>query len=84
MSQLEISLPNSIRLGGTPRWNPGPKTVYCIHESQIFEFSIYANDNYLGLGIERSEYNNTIKPELDKVMQWFQNNHLLANVDKTD
>ncbi len=55
-----------------------------VNSSKVFEFAIYADDTALIIGIERSEYNDTIKYELQKVMNWFTCNDLLVNVDKTD
>ncbi len=55
-----------------------------INSSKIFEFAIYADDTALIIGIDRREYNDTIKYELQKVMNWFTCNDLLINVNKTD
>ncbi len=55
-----------------------------VNSSEVFDFSIYADDMALSIGIERREYNKTIKHELQKVMDWFTCNDLLVNVNKTD
>ena len=55
-----------------------------VNSSKLFEFSIYADDTCLGIGIVNTKYNDTIKVEFNMVMNWFQNNHLLANAQKTD
>ena len=52
--------------------------------SEIFDFSIYADDTCLILGIEHSSYNETMKAELNKVVDWFSSNELLLNIGKTD
>ena len=55
-----------------------------VNSSEIFDFSIYADDTCLIIGICRNDYNDRIKTELQKVMAWFNCNDLLVNVDKTD
>ena len=55
-----------------------------IHSSSVFDFSIYADDTCLILGINREEYNNTVNNEIQNVMNWFTSNDLLVNVSKTD
>ena len=55
-----------------------------IHSSQKFDFSIYADDTCLILAIEKKEYNETMKNELNKVVDWFASNDLLLNITKTD
>ena len=55
-----------------------------VHSSSIFDFSIYADDTCLIIGIERSVYDDTIKNELNNVVDWFNSNELLLNIDKTD
>ena len=52
--------------------------------SNIFNFSMYADDTCLILGIKVSEYDNVMKSELPKVVDWFSSNELLLNSDKTD
>ena len=52
--------------------------------SEKFDFSIYADDTCLILGIEHSSYNETMKTELIKVVDWFSSNELLLNIGKTD
>ncbi len=55
-----------------------------VHSSKIFDFSMYADDTCLILGIERSIYDETMKTELDNVVDWFNSNELLLNINKTD
>lgn len=55
-----------------------------IHSSNVFDFSIYADDTCLILGIEREQYNNTVNSEIQKIFNWFNSNDLLVNVTKTD
>ncbi len=55
-----------------------------VHSSNIFDFSMYADDTCLILGIERSSYDETMKAEIDKVVDWFSSNELLLNITKTD
>ena len=55
-----------------------------VSSSKVFEFSIYADDTCLGISIVNGKYNDTIKFELKKVMDWFNDNQLLVNVSKTD
>lgn len=52
--------------------------------SSIFDFSIYADDTCLILGINRDGYDETMKSELERVVDWFSSNELLLNVMKTD
>ena len=52
--------------------------------SDKFDFSIYADDTCLILGIEHNSYNDTMKSELKNVVDWFSSNELLLNFDKTD
>ena len=55
-----------------------------IHSSNIFDFSMYADDTCLILGIERGKYDEIIKTELEKVVDWFSSNDLMLNINKTD
>ena len=55
-----------------------------IHSSKVFDFSIYADDTCLIIGLDRVQYDDTLKLELQKVMEWFTANDLLVNVSKTD
>ena len=52
--------------------------------SQIFDFSIYADDTCLILGIRSECYSEVMKSELQKVVDWFSSNELLLNFGKTD
>ncbi len=52
--------------------------------SNIFDFSIYADDTCLILGIKSTIYQETMKKELRKVVEWFSSNELLLNFGKTD
>ena len=52
--------------------------------SEKFDFSVYADDTCLILGIEHSSYSETMKTELIKVVDWFSSNELLLNIGKTD
>ena len=52
--------------------------------SQIFDFSIYADDTCLILGIRSECYSETMKSELQNVVDWFSSNELLLNFGKTD
>ncbi len=54
------------------------------NSSQKFDFSIYADDTCIILGIENKLYDETMKAELKKVVDWFSSNELLLNFDKTD
>ena len=54
------------------------------NSSDKFDFSIYADDTCLILGIENSLYDDTMKNELQKVVDWFSSNELLLNFKKTD
>ena len=53
------------------------------NSSQIFEFSIYADDTCLVLGINANQYNDVTKAELIKIVDWFSSNKFLLNFDKT-
>lgn len=55
-----------------------------VNSSELFDFSIYADDTCMIIGISRNHYNEEIKVELEKVMAWFNCNDLLVNVSKTD
>ena len=52
--------------------------------TNVFDFSMYADDTCLILGIKSLDYNETMKIELEKVVDWFSSNELLLNFDKTD
>ena len=52
--------------------------------SQIFDFSIYADDTCLILGIRSECYSEVMKSELQKVVDWFSSNELHLNFGKTD
>ena len=54
-----------------------------VNSSSIFDFAIYADDTCLMIGLKKSEYDEAVKIELHKVMEWFRHNHLLVNVSKT-
>ena len=41
------------------------------NSSKTFDFFIYADDTYLILSIERELYNEAMKKELHKVVDWF-------------
>ena len=55
-----------------------------IKSSDMFDFSMYADDTCLILGIDRAKYDITMKNELEKVVDWFSSNELLLNITKTD
>ena len=55
-----------------------------IHSSDIFDFSMYADDTCLILGLDKNNYEATIKIELEKVVDWFSSNELMLNIKKTD
>ena len=55
-----------------------------VYSSKIFDFSIYADDTCLILGINKSLYDETMNSELDNVVDWFSSNELLLNINKTD
>ena len=55
-----------------------------VHSSKVFNFSIYADDTCLILGIEKSMYDETIRTELAKIVDWFSSNELMLNISKTD
>ena len=52
--------------------------------SNVFDFSIYADDTCLILGIKRDVYEDVMKSELEHVVDWFSSNELLLNFTKTD
>ena len=54
-----------------------------IYSTNKLKFSIYADDTCLIISIEREEYDSTLKRELKNVIEWFDANSLLLNVDKT-
>ena len=54
------------------------------NSSSIFDFSIYADDTCLILGIKRDSFDETMKSELEHVVDWFSSNELLLNLTKTD
>ena len=53
------------------------------NSSIVLDFSIYADGTCLIVGVDKKEYNRTIKFELHKVLEWLHCNQLLINVDKT-
>ena len=53
-----------------------------VNSSSIFDFAMYADDTCFMIGLNRSEYDETVKNELNKVMEWFRVNQLLVNVNK--
>ena len=55
-----------------------------VQSSKKLKFSIYADDTSLVIAIENEYYDTDLKNELTKVMNWFQCNKLLINVDKTE
>ena len=52
--------------------------------SDIFDFSIYADDTCLILGVKTINYDETMKTELENVVDWFSANDLILNFTKTD
>ena len=54
-----------------------------VNSTSIFDFAIYADDTCLMIGLKKSNYDETVKKELHKVMEWFRINQLLVNVNKT-
>ena len=46
------------------------------------KLSIYADDTCLIIAINRNEYDETLKFELQKVIEWFSTNDLLLNIEK--
>ena len=55
-----------------------------IHCSKVFDFSMYADDTCLVLGINKEKYDDVMRNELCRVVDWFSSNELLLNIDKTD
>ena len=55
-----------------------------VKSSDTFDFSMYADDTCLILGIEKNKYDETMKNELIKIVDWFSSNELLLNIKKTD
>ena len=55
-----------------------------IQSSSVLDFSIYADDTCLILCINRDNYSDILTLELSKVMDWFDCNELLLNIEKTD
>ena len=55
-----------------------------IKSSNVFDFSMYADDTCLVLGIDKNKYDDTLKTELCKVVDWFSCNDLMLNVNKTE
>ena len=54
------------------------------NSSNIFEFSIYADDTCLTLKIESEKYDDTMRHELKLIVDWFSSNELLLNFSKTE
>lgn len=54
-----------------------------VNSSNKLVFSIFADDTALILKIDREFYDETMRTELSNVMNWFDSNLLLLNVDKT-
>ena len=52
--------------------------------SNIFKFSIYADDTCIILGLDRENYDVIMKTELKNIVDWFSCNELLLNISKTD
>ena len=52
--------------------------------TNVFDFSMYADDTCLILGIKKENYDDTMRHELVKVVDWFSSNELLLNIEKTD
>ena len=52
--------------------------------SDKLRFSIFADDTSLIISIDRNNYDNTLKAELNRVIDWFSANQLLLNVSKTE
>ena len=55
-----------------------------VQSTKQLKFSIYADDTSLVIAIDREQYDQTLKTELDKVIEWFSANLLLINVNKTE
>ncbi len=55
-----------------------------VNSTSTLDFSMYADDTCLILGIKRLDYDSTMKNELEKVVDWFSSNELLLNFSKTD
>ena len=55
-----------------------------VEATNKLSFSIYADDTCLIIAVDRDQYNETLKNELEKVVDWFSSNSLLLNVNKTE
>ncbi len=55
-----------------------------VHSSKLFHYSIYADDTCLNIGIDVNQYDETVKCELEKVVDWFNSNELQLNITKTE
>ena len=75
---------------GVPQGGVLSALLFIIFTNDITEstnkltFSIFADDTCLTICIERSDYDETLRYELQKVINWFTCNSLLLNVDKTE
>ena len=54
------------------------------HSSDTFDFSMYADDTCLILGVKTTNYDETMKTELENVVDWFSANDLILNFTKTN
>ena len=54
-----------------------------VNSSKILDFSTYADDNCLIIGVDKKKLDDTIKSEPHKGLECFHCNQLLINVDKT-
>ena len=54
------------------------------NSSKVFDFSIYADDTCLILKIDAKNYEESMRNELKKIVDWFSSNELVLNFDKTD
>ena len=55
-----------------------------VHSSKVINFSVHADDTCLILDIEKFMYDETIRTELAKIVDWFSSDELMLNISKTD
>ena len=55
-----------------------------VNATNKLKFSIYADDTCLIISVERDDYDQLLRQELNKVLDWFSANKLLLNINKTE
>ena len=75
---------------GVPQGGVLSAILFIIFTNDISEstnklkFSIFADDTCLIVAVDRSSYDDLLKCEMQKVIDWFSSNKLLLNIDKTE